>query len=113
MRYRQELENIEFVCNTEFYPIPKVESLKGFNHGSNICCFRKIRGSTEDNRMGQLKIGGRMNNSEISKKKKIQARKDESLKTGSTKNGNNIVAIGIEIRKNIKNVKNNYRDGSW
>lgn len=47
----------------EFYP--HLEYLKGFNHGNSICCFRKITGSSEDTRIGQLKIGGRMNKSEI------------------------------------------------
>lgn len=53
-----------------------MDSLKGFNHGSKICCFRKIFGSAQDNRMGQLKTGSRMNKSEISEK--IQTRKDGS-----------------------------------
>lgn len=66
-----------------------MESLKGFNHGSSICCFRKITGSSEDTRIGQLKIGGRMNKSEIRKEKK-QARKNENLKTGSI---NNVIMV--------------------
>lgn len=51
-----------------------MDSSKGFNHGSNICCFRNISGSAQDNRMGQLKTGDKINKSEISEK--IQARKD-------------------------------------
>lgn len=54
-----------------------MESLKGFNYGNNICCFRKTTGSSKENRMGQLNIGGRMNNSETSKE--VQARKDENI----------------------------------
>lgn len=97
--------------HTEFYPVPKIKSLKGFNHGSNTCCFRKITGSSEDNRMGQFQTRGRMNNSKISEK--TQARKDENLKRDSIKNGNKIVAIEIKMRKNIKNVKVRRIDGCW
>ena len=55
--------------------------------------------------MGQLKIGGRKNNSE--RGEEVQARKDKSLKTDfPLKNGNKILAIGIEMRrKSIKYVK--------
>lgn len=80
-----------------------MESLKGFNYGGNICCFEKTTDSSENNRMGQLKTGGRMNNLEISKKSpgKKGWKPENRL---SIKNGNKIVATGIEIT-NIKNVK--------
>lgn len=44
-----------------------MDSLKGVTHVSNLCCFRKTTGSSEGNRRGQLKTGGRMN-SETSEK---------------------------------------------
>lgn len=56
-----------------------MKSVKDFNHGRNICCFTKTIGSSEDNRMGQLKTGGSKNNSERSEE--VQARKDKNLKT--------------------------------
>lgn len=72
----------------------------------NICCF-KNPGSSEDDRMEQLKTGGRMNNSEISKQKNPGKKGWKTENRLSMKKGNTIGATGIEIKKkkSIKNAK--------